>query len=69
MAARDESDREIAAYLRFLLNHGSQCHVSECPLCSTLQSICDYAAARFFSVEQYPRVEAAHGRLAPAGRH
>jgi hypothetical protein len=57
MAARDDSDREIRGYLQFLLKHGSQCHLAGCPTCSTLQGICDYAAARLFWVELYGHAE------------
>lgn len=55
MAARNDSDREIRAYLQFLLKHGSQCHLADCPTCATLQNITDYAAARLFWVELYGR--------------
>ena len=57
MAIGNDSDREIMAYIQFLLDHGSECQLTECPSCSTLHSLCDQAADRLFGSRHYQRGE------------
>jgi hypothetical protein len=49
----DASDREIVAYLRFLVDHESQCDLEVCPVCSTLTGICELAGSLLFSIRFY----------------
>lgn len=53
MAITDSSDREIIEYLRFLVDHETDCTLDTCPVCSTLTNICELATSLLFSIRFY----------------
>jgi hypothetical protein len=50
MPQQNSFDGEIVEYLRFLVDHESEeCTLQNCPLCGTLENVCDLVGGLLFS--------------------
>ncbi len=57
-------DSEIAAYLRGLLEHYSECELDNCPSCQILQGIFELVKGRLFTSPLFPEVMVSSGLVA-----
>jgi hypothetical protein len=68
LSLENSSDREIVEYLGFLTEHTNECALNDCPMCITMQNICDLVASLLFTNEFFPDIRLSTPHPLPAER-